>query len=221
LFGLNIVIPLYLQRVHGLDAATTGQILLPTGFAAFLTMNVAGKYYNQIGPRPIVMSGLAVMALTTFAWSQAGQDTSTPVLMLLASGRGFGMGMFGQIVQVVAFNAVPHAELPRATSLVNVCQRLTTAFSTATLSSVLIVGLTLTNAPSGTSIAVGDAPIAAMQQTFRYAFYLMTGLSLFGILLASRLRDYVQEEHRAHRNQETVTSSPAVPSMAAEPQEGS
>ncbi len=226
LFGLNLVIPLYLERVHGLDAATTGEILLPTGFAAFITMNIAGKIYNSVGPRPIVMSGLAVLAVTTFAWSEIGRNTPMIWLMVLASGRGFGMGMFGQIIQVVAFNAVDQPELPRATSLVNVCQRLTTAFSTAMLSSVLIVGLTVAGAPAGTSIAAGDAPIGAMTQTFRYAFWLMTGLSIFGIFMASRLRDYVLEEHQRNLRGETVASSATsdaarVPSMAVEPTEGS
>ncbi len=226
LFGLNLVIPLYLERVHGLDAATTGEILLPTGFAAFITMNAAGKVYNSIGPRPIVMTGLAILAVTTFAWSEIGRDTPMVWLMILASGRGFGMGLFGQIIQVVAFNAVDPPELPRATSLVNVCQRLTTAFSTAMLSSVLIVGLTVAGAPAGTSIAEGDAPIGAMEQTFRYAFWLMTGLSIFGIVLASRLRDYVLEEHRRKTRagdfEVVASSSGSVPPMAAaEPTEGS
>ncbi|HEX5367787.1 MAG TPA: MDR family MFS transporter [Dehalococcoidia bacterium] len=222
LFGLNLVIPLYLERVHGLDAATTGEVLLPTGFAAFLTMNIAGKVYNSIGPRPIIMTGLAILAATTFAWAEIGRDTSMVWLMVLASGRGFGMGMFGQIIQVVAYNAVDQPELPRATALVNVCQRLTTAFSTAMLSSVLIVGLAYAGGPAGTSIAEGDAPIGAMEQTFRYAFWLMTGLSIFGIFMASRLRDYVLEEYRRNsKKAEAVASSSAVPSLAsAEPTEG-
>jgi EmrB/QacA subfamily drug resistance transporter len=196
LFGLNVVIPLFLQRVHGMGPAEAGRILLPMGIVAFLTMNVMGRFYNRIGPRPIVVFGLLVLALVTFLWTRVRADTDTWVLLLLTSGRGLGLGCFGQIVQVTAFNTVPEGQMPRATSLVNVCQRITTAFSTAVLTSILVIGLTWTDAPAGTSIAAGTAPIPAMEQTFRYAFYLMTALSLVGVLLATRLRDHVLERER-------------------------
>jgi len=134
-----------------------------------------------------------VLAIVTFLWTRVHANTSTLWLMLLVSGRGLGLGCFGQIVQVAAFNTVPDGQMPRATALVNVCQRVTTAFSTAVLTSILVIGLTWTNAPSGTSIAAGTAPIGDMEQTFRYAFYLMTALSLAGMALAFLLRDKVLE----------------------------
>jgi predicted MFS family arabinose efflux permease len=207
LFGLNILIPLFLQRVEGLDAAGAGRILLPMGFVAFATMNVAGRFYNRIGPRPIVMLGLAVLALTTFAWSQVPPGTSPWVLTALASLRGLGMGMFGQTLMTTAFNAVPEGQVPRATSLVNVGQRIDTAFSTAVLTTVLIVGLSFTSAPLGTSIAAGDAPLDDMRHTFDYAFLLMSTVSVLGIGLAWFLRDHVLEEAMGRAPKRTVTST--------------
>ncbi|HLF78971.1 MAG TPA: MDR family MFS transporter [Dehalococcoidia bacterium] len=209
LFGLNVVIPLFLQRVHGMGPAEAGQVLLPMGFVAFITMNVAGRLYNNLGPKPIVVFGLAVLTVVTFLWSYVHAGTSTWVLMLLVSGRGLGLGCFGQIVQVAAFNTVPDGQMPRATALVNVCQRITTAFSTAVLTSILVIGLTWTSAPAGTSIAAGTAPIADMEQTFRYAFYLMTALSIAGIGLALFLRDKVQEQEQERRRDTPVSESPA------------
>lgn len=195
LFGLNVVIPLYLQRVHGMSPAEAGLILLPMGIVAFATMNVSGRLYNRVGPRPLVMFGLAIMALTTLGWSVLDESASDLVLVLLVAARGLGMGFFGQIVQIVAYNTVPLGELPRATSLVTTFQRLTTAFSTATLTSVLVIGLGFTNAPAGTSIAAGTAPLPDMLEAFRYAFWVMTALSVIGVVMAFRLRDQVLEEH--------------------------
>jgi hypothetical protein len=143
------------------------------------------------------MTGLTMLAVTTAAWSRIGTDAPTWLLMLIVSGRGLGLGMFGQIVQVAAFNAVPPDQLPRATSLVNVCQRLDTAFATAVLTSVLIVGLQWAGAPAGTSIAEGNAPVADMLVAFRYAFGLMTVLSVVGVGLAFFLRDRIWEGQRA------------------------
>ena len=221
LFGLNIVLPLFLQRVEGLDAAGAGRILLPMGIVAFATMNVAGRLYNRIGPRPIVTAGLCVLAVTTFAWAQVPPGTSPWILTLLASLRGLGMGLFGQTLMTVAFNAVPNGEVPRATSLVNVGQRIDTAFSTAVLTTVLIVGLTFTGAPDGTSIAAGDAPIEDMRRTFDYAFLLMTATSVVGIGLAWFLRDHVLEEAMGRapkREGVTPATRTAAPAGVATPQ---
>jgi EmrB/QacA subfamily drug resistance transporter len=218
IFGLNIVVPLYLQRVQGMTPAEAGQVLLPMGFAAFLTMNIAGKFYNRIGPRPIVITGMSVLALTTVGWSFVDAGTSTVWLIVLVCGRGLAMGMFGQMVQVAAYNAIPPDEISRATSLVNVCQRLTTAFATAMLTTVLIVGLSLTGAPAGTSIAAGDAPVDAMTQAFDYAFYLMTAITLVGLWLGFSLRDLALEARGGrviHAREESAPAPTAAPSPAA------
>jgi EmrB/QacA subfamily drug resistance transporter len=217
LFGLNILIPLFLQRVQDLNAAEAGQILLPMGIVAFATMNVAGRFYNRLGPRPIVMAGLSILALTTFAWSVVPPGASPWVLTGLASLRGLGMGMFGQTLQMTAFNAVPDGQVPRATSLVNVGQRIDTAFSTAVLTTVLIVGLTFTGAPEGTSIAVGNAPLEDMRTTFDYAFLLMTAISLVGVALAWFLRDHVLEEAMGRTPKTTVTTATPAATSATPP----
>lgn len=231
IFGLNIVVPLYLQRVQGMSPAEAGEVLLPMGFCAFFTMNVAGKFYNRIGPRPIVLTGMSVLALTTVGWSFVDAGTGTLWLVVLVCGRGFAMGMFGQMVQVAAYNAIPPDEISRATSLVNVCQRITTAFATATLTTVLIVGLGLTNAPAGTSIAAGDAPVDAMAQAFQYAFYLMTAITIAGIALALSLRDPVLEERAARARSHAAagatapvsgaSATPASSNLVSEGSEGS
>jgi EmrB/QacA subfamily drug resistance transporter len=196
LFGLNVVIPLFLQRVQGMGPAEAGRILLPMGIVAFITMNITGRLYERVGPRPLVMSGMAVLAVTTFLWSRVPPDGDTLALLVLVAGRGVGFGLAAQIVQVVAYNTVPQGQLPRATSLLNICQRLVTAFSTALLTTALIVGLRWTDAPEGTSISAGTAPVDDMAVAFDYAFLMMTGLSILGFVLASRLRDDVREEAR-------------------------
>jgi hypothetical protein len=89
------------------------------------------------------------------------------------------------------------------------------------LTSVLIIGLPLTGAPAGTSIAEGDAPIANMRETFDYAFILMTAISVVGILLANFLRDHALEEFLANeKGPGRVVTSTAASTLASEPQEG-
>ena len=194
LFGLNFLVPLFLQRVQGFGAAEAGRILLPMGLVAFISMNAAGQLYYKLGPRPLVMFGMTTLLITTIAWGVVNETTPNWVLMIIVSLRGLGLGMFGQIVQVVAYNAVPKQDLSRATGLVNVGQRIDTAFSTAVLTSILILGMHLAGAPQGTSIAAGTAPVHDMLVAFRYAFYFMTCMCILGLAMAFFLRDKLWEE---------------------------
>ncbi|HEY5477235.1 MAG TPA: MDR family MFS transporter [Tepidiformaceae bacterium] len=196
LFGLNFLMPLFLQRAHGLGAAEAGQVLLPMGVVAFITMNTAGRQYKRFGPRPLVIVGLGVLALTTFLWSRIDENTGILPIMLVVAGRGLGLGFFGQTVQLVAYNTIAPGEIPRATSLVNVGQRINGALATAVLTTVLVASLQWVGAPAGTSISDGTAPIPLMVEAFHYAFLVMTGLCVVGMVLALFLRDRVLEEYR-------------------------
>jgi MFS family permease len=159
-------------------------------------MNLSGKLYYTTGPRPLIVSGLAFLALTTVAWSLTDANTSIPVVMIIVAGRGLGLGLFAQMVQVVAYNAVPDGQMPRATSLVNVGQRMNSAFATAILTTVLVVSLAHSGAPPGTSVIEGTAPLPDTMMAFRYAFYLMTLMSIVGIVIAFFIRDPRWEEQR-------------------------
>jgi EmrB/QacA subfamily drug resistance transporter len=196
LFGLNFLMPLFLQRVSGMGPAEAGRILLPMGVVAFITMNVAGRLYHVLGPRPLLMAGLATLAVATFAWSQVDEHTGTIVLMVIVSARALGLGLFAQNVQLVAYNTVPDGQMPRATALVNVGQRIDGALSSAVLTTILVIGLQLTNAPAGTSIAEGTAPADDMATAFHYAFLVMTALSCVGLVLSLFVRDRVLEQHQ-------------------------
>jgi EmrB/QacA subfamily drug resistance transporter len=196
LFGLNFLMPLFLQRVNGLGPAAAGRILLPMGVVAFVTMNIGGRLYHRVGPRPLIMTGLTALALTTFMWTRVDQNTSTLTLMLIVSGRALGLGLFAQNVQLVAYNTVPSGQMPRATALVNVGQRIDGALSSAVLTTVLIAGLHVAGAPHGTSISDGTAPIGSMVTAFHYVFWLMTGLSIVGAALGFFVHDRVLEEQQ-------------------------
>jgi EmrB/QacA subfamily drug resistance transporter len=214
LFGLNFIIPLYLQRAQGLSAGEAGQILLPMGIVAFITMNIAGRMYVKVGPRPLVMSGLIVLAATTFLWSRLGLHAGTLPMMVLASGRGLGLGLFSQNIQLVAYNTLKQEEIPRATGLVNVGQRITGAVSTAALASLLVVALGWTDAPAGASIADGTASLEDMHTAFGDVFLFMTGMSIVGVVLGAFVRDHTLERKKAEERGELISDEQKAEALA-------
>jgi len=208
LFGLNFVLPLYLQFVHGWGAARTGVALLPMGIVAFITMNVAGRAYNRLGPRVLAVGGLGTLLLTTVLWSFVDEVTPMWAIMVLVGGRGLALGMFSQTVQMVAYNTIPDGQMPRGTALVSVIQRINGAVSTAVLVTVLVISLQLHGAPAGASITDGTVSFDLMLSAFRDAFWMMSGLSVVGLVLSFFLHDRVLNEWKAGGGQGRPAPAP-------------
>ncbi|GAA4676398.1 DHA2 family efflux MFS transporter permease subunit [Pseudonocardia yuanmonensis] len=81
LFGVLILLPLYLQDVLGVSAFVTGLAVLPGGLVMGLLGPFVGRLYDRVGARPLVIPGTAVLALSLWGFTTVG--ASTPVGMLI------------------------------------------------------------------------------------------------------------------------------------------
>lgn len=65
LLGVELVLPLYLQRVHGLSAFQSGLLLLPGALLEGLLSPISGRLYDKYGIKTISLIGFAIVALGT------------------------------------------------------------------------------------------------------------------------------------------------------------
>ncbi|MEK7215299.1 MAG: DHA2 family efflux MFS transporter permease subunit [Chloroflexota bacterium] len=137
LFGTQFLLPLFLQTVQGLGPLESGLILVPQGIASFASLTLSGRLYNRVGPRVLVIGGLAVMAVATWQLGHLGVGTSHAFISFLAMLRGFAIGCCFMPNQTAAFNTVPREKIARAPALYNGLQRLFSSFSTAFLATIL------------------------------------------------------------------------------------
>ncbi len=196
LFGLNFVLSLFLQLGHGWGAAETGLALLPMGVVSFIAMNVAGRLYNRVGPRPLSAAGLLVLCITSLLWSFVDDQTGIVPVLILAGGRGLALGLFAQTVQTVAYNTVQDGQMPRASALMNVTQRINGGVSAAVLTTVLALSLSWQGAAPHTSITSAGLPLGEMIRAFHVTFYFMAALSLLGFVMTLGLHDRLLETHQ-------------------------
>jgi EmrB/QacA subfamily drug resistance transporter len=211
LFGMQYVLPLFLQQVHGLGAAATGLVLFPSGIVSFASMNVSGRLYNRLGPRPLALTGLVVLLVTTALLSRTTATTGIMSIGVLASLRGLAMGLCMMPVQTAAYNTVARDQMTRATALTNVLFRIFGAASTAMLTTVLLVSLRGRDVPAGASVTSGTAPLPALAHAFDDAFLLMAAMTGIGFVLALFLRDRVIEGLRARpgaTDRQTLATEP-------------
>jgi MFS family permease len=63
MFGTMLLLPLYLQEVHGYDAIETGLLLLPQAAMAAVSMPIGGYLTDRIGPKWVVATGLVLLTV--------------------------------------------------------------------------------------------------------------------------------------------------------------
>ena len=136
-FGAEFLLPVYLQALRGRSALETGMILLPLALGAGITMPIAGKLYDWIGPRVLVLVGFVLLLYNTWSLAHLTVDTPIRFLVFITAVRGFALGLTVQTPFTAAMSVVPHDAVPRASSLVTSTRNLTQAVGVALLATLL------------------------------------------------------------------------------------
>ena len=76
LFGVFIVLPIYLIDGLGFEAIAIGALMLPGGLLMGLLGPFVGRLYDRFGPRPLVIPGAAVTSLALWGMASFGPDTN-------------------------------------------------------------------------------------------------------------------------------------------------
>jgi EmrB/QacA subfamily drug resistance transporter len=141
LFGAMFLFPLYEQAVRGTTALDAGLLLAPQGLAAMVAMPIGGRLGDAFGPRIMVVSGLALVALSTIVFTQVDLHTSQALLALSGIPRGIGMGLAFPSLLGASYRTLSRAAIPRASTTINIFQRLGGAVGVAIFAVILQHGL--------------------------------------------------------------------------------
>lgn len=136
-FGAGLLLPSYLQQVRGLSALHSGLMLAPQGLGAMLTIPIAGRLVDKIGPGKVVMTGIAVIAVGTAFMTQLRADTSYPMLIAALFVMGLGMGCTMMPVMSAAIQTLTQAQVARGSTLMNIVNQTAGSIGTATMSVIL------------------------------------------------------------------------------------
>jgi EmrB/QacA subfamily drug resistance transporter len=173
LFGAIFLLPVFLQNVRGLGALETGWLLFPQALASAVAIIVGGRLYDRIGPRPLIVSGLLILAFST--WRLSALDLTTPdsELRWLLVLRGMSMGMTMMPAVTAWLAAAPLDQTADASALQNVLRQLFGAFGTALYATVLhertvhhLALLSMSMVPDAPAVVrlLGDAQQIALAQ---------------------------------------------------------
>ena len=164
MFGAMFMLPLYYQVVRGQSALEAGLLLAPQGVGAAIMMPIAGKLTDETGPGKIVLGGLTLLFAAMVGFTQVGADTSFWFLGSCQLVMGLGMGAAMMPAMSAAYQTLRHEQLARATTALNIIQRVGGSIGTALLSVVLTHQLTSAiPAADGSGLAAAHSVPAAEQ----------------------------------------------------------
>ena len=138
LFGSEFMMPVYLQTFRGYTALATGVILLAVAIPAGIATPLAGRLFDKIGPRMIMVTGFVILCINTWQLSLLQADTPITFIIFLLALRGLAVGLTLQTSFVTALSSIHLDVLPRGSSLLNSTRFVVQAVAVATLATILV-----------------------------------------------------------------------------------
>jgi EmrB/QacA subfamily drug resistance transporter len=135
-YGVLFLLPLFYQQLRGASVVATGLLLAPQGLGSLLARGV-GPVIDRTGPRPVVLTALALIAAGTVPFALADQRTAQWLLAAALVVLGVGLSAGNMAVMVGAFRDLRGEQIPDASSTTRIMQQLGGAFGTAVLAVVL------------------------------------------------------------------------------------
>jgi EmrB/QacA subfamily drug resistance transporter len=136
LFAVLFYVPLYVQEGLRIQPLRTGLLLLPEALVMGLTMPVAGRLYDLIGPRWPAAVGLAIAAYGTYLLCGINADMTQRDVVIWTCIRALGNGLAMMSIMTAGLAAVPPDQVNGASAINNVVQRVASALGLAVLTSM-------------------------------------------------------------------------------------
>jgi EmrB/QacA subfamily drug resistance transporter len=195
MFSAMFLLPLYYQVVRGQSALDAGLLLAPQGLGAAIMMPIAGKLTDQTGPGKVVLGGLGFLLLGMAGFTQVGAHTSFWLLGGCQFLMGLGMGASMMPAMTAAYQTIQRPQMARATTALNIIQRIGGSIGVALLSVVLTHQLS-SRVPgsSGSEGALGAAQTASARardavapriaEAFGHTFWWGLGIIVLAVIPA-------------------------------------
>ena len=165
LFGSMFLLPLYYQIARGQEAWVAGLLMAPQGIGAACIMRWAGGITDRFGPRRIVPFGVLLMAAATIPFAFVTTSTSEALLAVTLFVRGLGLGLTMMPVTAAAYFDLSHAEIPKASTTMNIVRQVGGSVATALFAVVLERQIVANLGPVAGKAAGGSAGVISSTVT--------------------------------------------------------
>jgi EmrB/QacA subfamily drug resistance transporter len=128
---------LYMQNILGYSALEAGLRFLPTTLILIVAGPVSGRLADRIGPRPLIVAGLLIVAASLLWQSRIEVDTTYGFLVGAFVLLGIGMGLVMSPMTMAAMNAVDRTKAGVASGTLSMFRMVGGTFGVAALGALV------------------------------------------------------------------------------------
>lgn len=142
LFGMVILLPIYLQNALGLQPNEIGLMLLPGGLLMGLLAPFVGRLYDRYGPRPLVVPGSIIVSAAFWVLAFGlGADTSPLFVVAAYVGLSLGLALLFTPLFSSGLGSLPPHLYSHGSALISTVQQVAGAAGTAMFVALLAIGM--------------------------------------------------------------------------------
>ncbi|MDO5012945.1 MDR family MFS transporter [Limosilactobacillus mucosae] len=189
--GVELVLPLYLQIVHGMSAFHSGLTLLFGAIMMGIMSPITGNLFDRYGARRLAMTGMFILTIGTLPFAFLTRETPILDVVFLYAVRMFGISMVMMPVTTSGMNALPFSMISHGTAVNNTIRQVASSMGSAILISVLT---NVTNSQKPAHSLLKASPLQYKSQMidatlngYHAAFWIAIAFAVIGLLATSRL----------------------------------
>ncbi len=177
LFGVIILLPLFLQNVLALDPLQVGMMLLPGSLVMGLLGPVIGRLYDRWGTTRLLVPG--TLLLSAVLWSFTLLSGSTPVWLIIALHVLMSMGLALMFTPLftASLSSLPPQLYSHGSAILGSVQQVAGAAGVALFVALMTIR-------SDALIAAGAGRAEAVRAGVQVAFFCAAAISLVAIVFA-------------------------------------
>jgi DHA2 family multidrug resistance protein len=175
LMGSLFLLPVFLQNLLGYPALKSGIALMPRSLAMAVCMPIGGRFYNKLGPRILVGTGLAVTGFSFWQLSHLTISVGYWDIFWPQVWQGVGFSLIFVALSTAALATIPRPEVTAATGLYNLSRNIFGSIGIAISAAQLSAGMSRYHAMLAEKITLSNSSAVAWLQAATAGMMARTG----------------------------------------------
>jgi len=177
LFGVIILLPLFLQGVLQLDPLQVGMMLLPGSLIMGLLGPIIGRLYDQWGTTRLLVSGSVLVSAVLWFFTLVDQNTSIWTILAGHIALSIGLALMFTPLFTASLSSLPKELYSHGSAILGSVQQVAGAAGVALFVALMTI-------QSTALVAAGTDSITALAAGIRTGFMCGAIISLFAIVAA-------------------------------------
>ncbi|WP_412459211.1 MDR family MFS transporter [Alkalihalobacillus trypoxylicola] len=185
MFAMMLVLPVYMQGALAFTAVATGLVMLPGGLINGAMSPVMGRLFDKFGPRPILIPGTILLAVTVFTYRFSTPGIPMWVIIIQHALLMISVAMIMMPAQTNGLNQLPTKLYPHGTAIANTLMQVSGAIGAALFIAIMENGQQnfLSTIANPTEPDMVEAMTVGSQLSFSTGFYFAIAAVLLAFLV--------------------------------------